>query len=62
MVLELDQDIITYLVSMIPNERGFDWTLTQCYEGDEEHTAITSLKKKLINIQTYGLSQNRLKV
>ena len=45
--LELDQDIITYLVSMIPNERGFDWTLTQCYEGDEEHTAITKFKEEI---------------
>ncbi len=34
--LNIDTDIITYLTSMIPNERGFDWTLKQCYYGDDE--------------------------
>ena len=32
---------------MIPNERGFDWTLSQCYFGDEEHTAIKSFKEEI---------------
>lgn len=45
--LELDQDIITYLVSMIPNERGFDWTLDQCYFGDLEHTPIAKFKEEI---------------
>ena len=25
---------------MIPNSRGNDWTLSQCYVGDEEHKPI----------------------
>lgn len=45
--LALDQDVVTYLVSMIPNERGFDWTLDQCYYGDEDHTAITKFKEEI---------------
>lgn len=32
---------------MVPNERGFDWTLDQCYYGDEEHNAITSFKDEI---------------
>ena len=38
--LELNEDIGSYLTSMIPNSRGFDWTLSQCYHGDEEHRPI----------------------
>lgn len=34
--LNIDDDVITYLTSMIPNERGFDWSLHDCYYGNEE--------------------------
>ena len=34
--LKIDDDTITYLTSMIPNERGFDWSLKDCYYGNEE--------------------------
>jgi len=32
--LKIDDDTITYITSMIPNERGFDWTLSECYYGN----------------------------
>lgn len=38
--LNIDDSIISYLTSMIPNERGFDLSLSQCYNGDEEHNPI----------------------
>lgn len=47
--LNIDDDVITYLTSMIPNERGFDWTLDQCYYGDDEHTAIKAFKEEIDN-------------
>lgn len=34
--LKIDDDVISYITSMIPNERGFDWTLKECYFGDDE--------------------------
>lgn len=45
--LDVDADAITYLTSMIPNERGFDWTLSQCYYGDEEHPQIKAFKEEI---------------
>lgn len=38
--LEIEDSVISYLSSMIPNERGFDLTLSQCYNGDAEHNPI----------------------
>lgn len=32
--LHIDDDVVTYLTSMIPNTRGFDATLHECYYGD----------------------------
>lgn len=34
--LNIDDDTVSYLTSMIPNERGFDWSLHDCYYGNEE--------------------------
>lgn len=45
--LELDDDLAAYLTAMIPNARGFDWTLKQCYYGDEEHTPIKAFKEEM---------------
>jgi DNA polymerase-3 subunit alpha len=45
--LGIDPDVINYLTSMIPNERGFDWTLHQCYEGDDEHTKIEKFYEEM---------------
>lgn len=32
---------------MIPNERGNDWTLSQCYYGDNEHSPIKAFKEQM---------------
>jgi DNA polymerase-3 subunit alpha len=45
--LNIPDEAITYLVSMIPNERGFDWTLDQCYSGDDSHPAIKKFKEEI---------------
>ena len=45
--LGIDDDVVTYLTSMIPNERGFDWTLSQCYYGDDDHPAIKAFKEEI---------------
>lgn len=45
--LELDDDIAAYLTAMIPNARGFDWTLSQCYYGDEEHQMIKNFREEM---------------
>lgn len=34
--LKIDDDIINYITAMIPNERGFDWSLSDCYYGNDE--------------------------
>ena len=38
--LNIDDSVIAYLSSMIPSERGFDLSLSQCYNGDEIHRPI----------------------
>jgi DNA polymerase-3 subunit alpha len=38
--LNIDDDTVSYIVSLIPNERGADWTLSQCYNGDDERQPI----------------------
>ena len=34
--LDIDDDVINYITAMIPNERGFDWSLHDCYYGNSE--------------------------
>ena len=34
--LDIDDDIVNYITSMIPNERGFDWSLHDCYYGNDD--------------------------
>lgn len=38
--LDISEEVGNYLTAMIPNSRGNDWTLSQCYVGDEEHKPI----------------------
>lgn len=45
--LDIDDDVVSYFSSMIPNERGFDWTLKQCYLGDDEKKAIPAFKAEM---------------
>ena len=34
--LKINDDVINYITSMVPNERGFDWSLHDCYYGNDE--------------------------
>jgi len=34
--LNINDDVLGYIVSLVPNERGTDWTLSECMYGDEE--------------------------
>lgn len=43
--LGVNEDIVSYAISLIPNERGFDWTLQQCMIGDEAHEPIKAFQK-----------------
>lgn len=45
--LDINEDVVAYLNAMIPNERGFDWTLKQCYYGDADRPAIKSFKEQM---------------
>ena len=45
--LDIDDDVVSYFSSMIPNERGSDWTLKQCYKGDDDHKAISAFKDEM---------------
>lgn len=48
--LEIEDPVINYIVSLVPTERGKDWTLDQCMFGDEEHTKIQNF---IIQMQEY---------
>lgn len=39
--LNIEDTVINYIVSLVPTERGKDWTLDQCMYGDEEHKRIS---------------------
>jgi len=45
--LGVDDDAASFIVSLVPNERGFDWTLQQCYHGDEEHQPIKKFVQEM---------------
>lgn len=32
--LDIDDDLVSYVTKMVPNSRGFDWTLSECYSGN----------------------------
>ena len=46
--LNLEDTLINYVVSLVPNERGNDWTLDQCMYGDDEHTKIGQFATQMI--------------
>jgi len=45
--LELDDSFVGYLTSMVPSERGFDLTLTQCFYGDDEHKPVKQFLEEM---------------
>lgn len=58
----IDIDLIGYLTSLIPNERGFTWSLSDCFFGNEKkgRKPVTEL---LNAVEQYeGLKENALKI
>ena len=45
--LGIDEDVLSYITSMIPNERGNDLTLKQCYYGDDDHAPIKAFVEQM---------------
>lgn len=46
--LGIPDEVITYLTSMIPNERGFDWSLSDCYYGNgDDRLPIKAFKDQM---------------
>ena len=45
--LDMDEEVINYITNMIPNERGNDLTLSQCYYGDDEHSPIKAFVEQM---------------
>lgn len=45
--LQIKDQTISYLVSMIPNERGIDWDLTDCMLGGEGRNPIRSFVNEI---------------
>ena len=46
--LKIDDDEINYITSMIPNERGFDWSLHDCYYGNgDDRKPIAAFVNKM---------------
>ena len=58
--LNIDDDVVTYITSMIPNERGFDWTLKDCYygNGDDRAPIKTFVEQMTEYPRLWELAQN----
>ena len=58
--LAIDDDTISYITAMIPNERGFDWSLKDCYYGNGEDRAPIKAFIEQMNEypQLWELAQN----
>ena len=58
--LKIDDDVISYITSMIPNERGFDWSLHDCYYGnDDDRKPIANFVQQMTEYpQLWTLAQS----
>lgn len=58
--LGIDDDVVAYITSMIPNERGFDWTLHDCYYGNgDDRKPIKAFIEQMIEYpKLWELAQN----
>lgn len=58
--LKIDDDIITYITAMIPNERGFDWSLHDCYygNGNDRQPIAAFVEQMNQNKDLWELAQN----
>jgi DNA polymerase-3 subunit alpha len=58
--LGIDDVAINYIVSLVPNERGNDWTLQQCMYGDAEHTRIGQFASQMAQFPDLWNVANRI--
>lgn len=58
--LNINLDEVAYVSSMVPNERGFDWSLHDCYYGNnDDRSPISAFKKEMdANPQWWKLAQS----
>lgn len=58
--MNINLDEVSYVSSMIPNERGFDWSLHDCYYGNgDDRLPISAFKKEMDdNPQWWKLAQS----
>ena len=58
--LNINLDEVAYVSSMVPNERGFDWSLHDCYYGNgDDRMPISAFKKEMdANPQWWKLAQS----
>lgn len=58
--LDINLDEVSYVSSMIPNERGFDWSLHDCYYGNgDDRAPIKAFQKEMdANPQWWKLAQS----
>lgn len=58
--LDIDDNLVTYLTSLIPNERGFDWSLHDCYygNGDDRKPIAAFVNLMNQNERLWKVSQN----
>ena len=58
--LDINLDEVAYVSSMVPNERGFDWSLHDCYYGNgDDRMPIKAFKKEMDdNPQWWKLAQS----
>ena len=58
--LGIDDVAINYIVSLVPNERGNDWTLEQCMYGDAEHQRIGQFGSQMAQYPELWSVANRI--
>ena len=58
--LGIDDSVINYIVSLIPNERGNDWTLNQCMQGDEDHNKIGQFGVQMVHYPELWATAQRI--
>ena len=58
--MDLDDNIVVYLTSLIPNDRGFDWSLHDCYYGNGEDRKPIAAFVKIMdqNPRLWEVAQN----
>ena len=59
--LGIEDEVVSYVTSMIPNERGFDWSLHDCFYGNEEKERLpikAFVEQMTLHPKLWELAQN----